>query len=127
MNTSTKPQHEITTNPMDGTAGFICRTHGVHLYGHTYAEAERQQAQHVRVFHPGPMAAILANLTLDLTAMAVRVGAAYSIQEVTGQEFHPPILDAWEAMTGLSGEQASDLATHIVGHHDHVTAAVVPL
>jgi hypothetical protein len=69
---------------------------------------------------------ILSNLTLDLTAIAVRVGASHLVHDAAGVDYDSPLVDAWIAATGLPRETALELADHVVSHRDHVTAAVVP-
>jgi hypothetical protein len=127
ITTEKSPYCQITRDPVTGAYGFICTEHGVLRTGLAQQHAVNVETKHLREHHAPPMEAILQNLTLDLTAAAVRVGAAYMIGEVAGPDYHPPILDAWEAMTGLGRDDARDLAVHIVGHHDQVTAAVVPV
>jgi uncharacterized protein YbjT (DUF2867 family) len=76
---------------------------------------------------------LLTNLTLDVTRAALAAGAGYTTQAVMTSLNLPPSPYAkactamWEAMTGLDPETANALATHILGHRDQVTAAVVPL
>lgn len=130
--TTTKTAYEVIHDPVTGTFGFVCRVHGIHRAGMKYqTSAESVLTDHVRTSHTPHAQVFVDNLTLDLTAMAIRVGAAYLVQEAHqlggGQHSTLPILDAWEAMTGLDPETAQEVALHIVGHHDHLTAAVVPL
>lgn len=76
---------------------------------------------------------ILRELTLDLTAAAVRVGGAYAAAEVLdhldlarGPRVEA-LIEVWEAMTGLPSDTAKIMCEHIIGAHDQVTAAVIPL
>jgi hypothetical protein len=68
----------------------------------------------------------------DLTAAAVRAGAAYEVRSTFQALSLPPspgqteVIDLWEAMTGLSGDDAHTLALRVVGGHDHCIARVVP-
>lgn len=126
MSTTQRP-HELTYDPVTGTYGFICLEHGLHRGHLAHNHAMNVERQHLRDYHTPSAEVILQNLVLDVTAMALRVGAAYLIQDVTGPEFRPPIIDAWEAMTGLDPAAAKELTTHIIGHHDGVTAAIVVL
>jgi len=81
---------------------------------------------------PGSLDTMLAGITLDVTALAVRVGAAYAIRDALAvvnpdpEHGHNLLIETWEAVTGLDPEAAEQMVTHILGHHDHVTAAVVP-
>lgn len=126
---TTQRAHELTYDPVTGTYGFICLEHGVHRGGLGHNHALNVERQHIRDAHTPADEVILQNLVLDVTAMALRVGAAYLIAEVMPDplNYHPPIIDAWEAMTGLDPATAKSLATHITGHHDGVTAAIVVL
>lgn len=121
-----KAEFEITRNPADGSYGFVCRTHGYHRYGLTQAHAVNLENQHRRDHHTPVIATIANGLVLDLTAAAVRVGAAYLVQEFA-PDSHPPIIDLWESMTGLDHQTAKELADWLVANTDHHTAAVVPL
>jgi hypothetical protein len=125
--TDQKREYEVTHNPVDGTYGFVCLTHGIHRAGITQRHALNIETKHRRTYHRPPIAQIADNLTVDLTAAAVIAGSGYIVEEVLESQTRIPVCELWEALTGLDRDTARDLTTYLVGHTDHHTAAVVPL
>lgn len=81
---------------------------------------------------PTPTGPSPVDVGWDLTNAALRAGAAYTVRTTFRQLNLPPspgaseIIDLWEAMCGLTGEEGETLALRILGGHDHCVARVVP-
>lgn len=114
---TTQTAGELTRNPTTGTWGYQCTEHGILRSGLTQTHAINVEAKHIREDHTPAEAVILANLVLDVTALAVMLMA----------EQDPNVLLAWCALTGLEPDTAIDVANHIVMADTSVLAAVVPL
>lgn len=107
------PAHELTRNPVDGTWGFICREHGVHRAGLTEPHALNVERKHLREDHASLPEAPALNLS----------EAARSFLHYTDQGSR----SVWEALTGLTGQDAITYASELSLASTDATAAVVPL
>lgn len=116
---------ELTSNPLDGTYGYICTEHGVHRYGLTSKHAVNVERKHLREQHHPDLEQIVTNLVVDLTGAARMAMTAYTagaFDQVDGA-----LIAMWEQLTGRTGDDARALAEYLSEREGQVVAAAVPL